>query len=480
MCHLINLFEGGWKKRSDSVENQPVLHEARNSVLPTEEPIDRSLRLSSEEQIDRNGVAVADYDDDEEIMELIRTELERFISERNIGPAISGEPNNFPPLPNPATEPSPLYGVFSHNANEDIAAHEEIRNYELDDFRQAEPSEPAAAAFNQLEHNGVLRERSDTRLANGLFPGPAYTQHGQGGNYHEPQPRPDKLLELIPQDQRNKYPVEVEEISYEEYLELSKRGDTFEEPIYEDTEQDITHFDHFDDNIGFDSNNDVVKIKFEDSLLTRPRMSRRNDVENAPNFRELDSNNVHLQFPQLMIPQARTLLLDPTVGSDFIGPQLPFSYQGKVLETPSGMFTVSDQIVENDHGENKTPNRRMDVGLEDYEYIDETENTVEVPDIIEHIDEETGNESNTTIKDDSNTFVENEEEDNNNVVEEEDPDHYDQLSQPVSSTATSSQPPRPVYVVYPKEQSVSPTPSPESSSTSASTKMFDINYDQFS
>ena len=28
--------------------------------------------------------------------------------------------------------------------------------------------------------------------------------------------------------------VEVEEISYEEYLELSQKGDTFEEPLYDD------------------------------------------------------------------------------------------------------------------------------------------------------------------------------------------------------------------------------------------------------
>ena len=473
------MIEGGWKKRSDSVENQPILHEARHLVLPTEGPVDRSLLSPSEEPIDRNGVAAPDYDDDDEIMELIRSELERFISERNVGATISGEEDNFPTLPNPATEQSPLYGVFSHNANEDIAkdTHEEIRNYELDDFRQVESG---AAAFNQLEHNGVLRERSDSRLANRLFPGPAYTQHDRG-NYLEPQPRPDKLLELIPQDQRDKYPVEVEEISYEEYLALSKKGDTFEEPIYEDTDQDITHFDHFDDNIGFDSNNDVVKIKYEDSLLTRPRMSRRNDVETVPNFRELDPNNVHLQYPQLMIPQARTLLLEPSVSSeDFIGPQLPFNHQGKVLEIPSGLFTVSDQLED---GENKLSNRRMDVGLEDYEYVDDTENTVEVPDIIEPIDEETDNESNNTIKDDSNTFVENEEEDNNNAVGEEDHDHYDQLStsEPVSSpTTASAQPPRPVYVVYPnKDQTVLTTPS-SSSTTTASTKMFDIDYDQFS
>ena len=97
--------------------------------------------------------------------------------------------------------------------------------------------------------------------------------------------RPDKLLQLIPRGQRDKYPVEVEEITYEEYLQLSKRGETFEEPLYEDLDKD-TELDIYNDHIGFDSNNNVVKVKYEDSLsaLSRPRASRRSEPEQFLHF----------------------------------------------------------------------------------------------------------------------------------------------------------------------------------------------------
>ena len=97
--------------------------------------------------------------------------------------------------------------------------------------------------------------------------------------------RPDKLLQLIPRGQRDKYPVEVEEITYAEYLQLSKKGETFEEPLYEDLDKD-TELDIYNDHIGFDSNNNVVKVKYEDPLsaLSRPRASRRSEPEKFLHF----------------------------------------------------------------------------------------------------------------------------------------------------------------------------------------------------
>ena len=97
--------------------------------------------------------------------------------------------------------------------------------------------------------------------------------------------RPDKLLQLIPLGQRDKYPVEVEEITYQEYLELSKMGETFEEPLYEDLDK-ATELDIYNDHIGFDSNNNVVKVKYEDPLsaLSRPRASRRSEPEQFLHF----------------------------------------------------------------------------------------------------------------------------------------------------------------------------------------------------
>ena len=97
--------------------------------------------------------------------------------------------------------------------------------------------------------------------------------------------RPDKLLQLIPRGQRDKYPVEVEEITYQEYLELSKMGETFEEPLYEDLDKDA-ELDIYNDHIGFDSNNNFVKVKYEDPLsaLSRPRASRRSEPEQFLHF----------------------------------------------------------------------------------------------------------------------------------------------------------------------------------------------------
>ena len=85
--------------------------------------------------------------------------------------------------------------------------------------------------------NDVFMERDSERLLGSSSSYHQTEKKVKDGRYldHlvEVKPRPDKLLELIPQDQRNKYPVEVEEITYEEYLQLSKKGETFEEPLYE-------------------------------------------------------------------------------------------------------------------------------------------------------------------------------------------------------------------------------------------------------
>ena len=104
-------------------------------------------------------------------------------------------------------------------------------------------------------------------------------------SYPGPEVKPQKILDLIPQEQRDKYPVEVEEITYEEYLELSKKGETFEEPLYDDDEEEEEEYFHlYNDNVGFDSHKNSVRIKFEDLLDTnigRPRASRRNDFHHG-------------------------------------------------------------------------------------------------------------------------------------------------------------------------------------------------------
>ena len=76
----------------------------------------------------------------------------------------------------------------------------------------------------------------------------------------------NKLRDLIPENQKNKYPVEVEEITYEEFIELQKLGDTFEEPLdeYEDIDQHTSiDFNGYSDQLSFGTNNNYVRIKYD-------------------------------------------------------------------------------------------------------------------------------------------------------------------------------------------------------------------------
>ena len=142
--------------------------------------------------------------------------------------------------------------------------------------------------------------------------------------------RPDKLLQLIPRGQRDKYPVEVEEITYQEYLELSKMGETFEEPLYEDLDKDA-ELDIYNDHIGFDSNNNVVKVKYEDPLsaLSRPRASRRSEPEQFLHFyRQPAAAGLYPAHAAGLLrphhpgtpPQARTLVPGPLLPANTLTP----------------------------------------------------------------------------------------------------------------------------------------------------------------
>ena len=489
------MFPGGWKKRSDVVSNQPLVH-ARELVLP-EEPFDRNDVF--EEPIDRSDEFVDDsmrkdnYNFDDDIMELIRTELERFIGEQNIERSFGGfeniqEHEDFP-------EPAPVtkHGTdFKVDDREEV--HGEIRNYEapiIDDYKQLSQAGKYDDYKHQPKHDDLFMERpfiADKALSS---PNRNYlSQLPEDADFRlESQPRPNKLLELIPSEQRNKYPVEVEEISYEEYLELSKRGDTFEEPLYEDDFDEEDMMEHFNEPmVGFDSNKDVVKVKYEDPLfdLSRPRMSRRNDLDQFPYFdkdRSLYAQYLHSPVSSARhltpgaYPQARALV-SPVMEDTFR------DIQG-VMEAPGVMFRVmsADNITD-------ISNRRMDTDLEDYEYIDTDgdneleamENTDNNP-IKGNINEEEidTDESGDGDIDQANKVT-------NNFIDTDPDTEEEGLSTKMddipdtTARSPSSLSPRPVYVVYP--DTTAPTTENTSTVTTSTSqgnlKMFDIEYDQFS
>ena len=204
-----NLLVGGWKKRMDHAEARSDEKQSRQLVVP--DTIDRS-----DANIESDDMADDDHDD---LMQLIRDELERFINEqqprKSYERSISGE-DNFPVQ-------SPVYEVLTNTAtaaNDD--QNQEIRSYNapiIDDFKQSSP----VSQYDLITNDQLIDRSSAVPGSNAIFL-----------DNFDHKPKPDKLLEMIPQGQRDKYPVEVEEISYEEYLELSRKGDTFEEPLYED------------------------------------------------------------------------------------------------------------------------------------------------------------------------------------------------------------------------------------------------------
>jgi len=142
------------------------------------------------------------------------------------------------------------------------------------------------------ENHEISEEKSPSSNEYFVTPYPSPTDMSKERN---------KLMDLIPEDQKNKYPVEVEEITYEEYLELQKMGDTFEEPIDEYDEDfdkesrfsnslGSTDFNGYSDQTGYGTNNNYVRVKYDgakeedkDLLFEKIRMIPENEVLRSNN-----------------------------------------------------------------------------------------------------------------------------------------------------------------------------------------------------
>merc|ERR1711973_88440 len=246
---------------------------------------------------------------------------------------------------------------------------------------------------------------------------------------------------------------------------------------------------------------------------SRPRMSRRNDLNefsyNDKNVvvdplqlfqtKNVAQPSLSMTQPTIIVPEARTLLMNPNTQHNSIG-GLAYSESGKILEIPSGMFEFVD-IEESKPVDSTFSNRRMDIGTDDYEYIDEPvdNDATTYKEIlgVESLIQDISDTDEIAVKDKTNS-----EEINVDIPNIIDNDEFDRTSSEVSpvedakdakdnkttSSATTSPftPPRPVYVVYPDNQDSSSTSSASDETISTSTeltssiKMFDIEYDQFS
>merc|ERR1711892_87192 len=154
-----------------------------------------------------------------------------------------------------------------------------------------------------------------------------------------------KLMDLIPADQKNKYPVEVEEISYEEYLELQKMGDTFEEPLeeYEDSDgYESSEFNGYSDQQGFGTNNNYVRVKYngpdknnDNKLFSEKiRMRHLKDVEN---IRVLSPKN---EVGFNTYNGFKTMSMTYKHKSDKTHEQRKIYKSGDLLKSPSGIWKI--------------------------------------------------------------------------------------------------------------------------------------------
>lgn len=406
-----------------------------------------------------------DQTESDEILGLIKSELGRFIKERNYDISIEDFDGR-------VTKPVNYEGHLYEPSNEDGAQETVIvENYKsptskmlsfpeygrekslsYDEYRLQSPTmHPDKQQLPAITHHYLDKNKEKSFMDRSDI----YSKDNHlVASYPLPDVKPQKILDLIPQEQRDKYPVEVEEITYEEYLELSKRGETFEEPL-DDTEE---YYDLYNDNMGFDSQKNTVRIKFDDppSNIALSRASRRNDFDQVgvydPNGQYIEplqllSDPKHMQMPYVI---HQPIVLTPPHLED--GEKLaPSGTTGNAGNIPSQGLVLEEVLQESDSFVTSDL-RRMGAGSEENEYIDEAPqndfDNEEIPDIDdEDLKEEQKEEEPKIELMEENEFIK----------------------------------PSPVYIVYPDRDDSSTTAATTTTETGTtrSTKLFDIEYDQF-
>lgn len=407
-----------------------------------------------------------DQTESDEILGLIKSELGRFIKERNYDISIEDFDGR-------VTKPVNYEGHLYEPSNEDGAQETVIvENYKsptskmlsfpeygrekslsYDEYRLQSPTmHPDKQQLPAITHHYLDKNKEKSFMDRSDI----YSKDNHlVASYPLPDVKPQKILDLIPQEQRDKYPVEVEEITYEEYLELSKKGETFEEPL--DDDDDDEYFQLYNDNMGFDSQKNSVRIKFEDLLDTntgRPRASRWNDYDHGGFYNPAGG---YVQPMKLLSPSSE-LHMPSVINQPIVLPDTEL--EGEKKSGPP-LTTGSTRMIPSKHTLEDSNLRRMDSGVEEYVYVDEDpDNDIDTSKYDEYVDTQN-----------------NDNDDNEEDVETEQPKQ--ELMEKNDFVK-----PSPVYVVYPHSESdVSSTSTTATTSaetaTQQSTKLFDIEYDQF-
>ena len=421
-------------------------------------------------EVDPEETWSAEESESEEILDLIRSQLGRFLTERKADISASASDEGVPTVINYEGH---LYDATNEDGVEESIQVENYKtptskmlpypdykrekSFSYDEYMLQTPANfPKNAQLQAVTHHYLDKNREETFMDRSDI----YTEDNHlVASYPLPEVKPQKILDLIPQEQRDKYPVEVEEITYEEYLELSKKGETFEEPLDDDDEDD-EYFQLYHDNVGFDSQKNSVRIKFEDLLDTnfgRPRASRRNDFDHGGFY---ESAGGYIQPMKLLSPGSQ-LHIPSVINQPIVLPSTEL--EGEKKSGPS-LTTGSSRMIPSKHILEASNLRRMDSGVEEYFYVDENpENNIDISDFDEDVDNQ--NNDNDDFEEDVET-----EQPKQELMEKND-----------------FVKPSPVYVVYPHQESAisSTTRATTAITTSAetatqqSTKLFDIEYDQF-
>ena len=407
----------------------------------------------------------------DEILDLIKSQLGKFLTERKADMFASDSDEGVPEVINYEGH---LYDATNGDGREESIQvenyktptskmlsypdYEREKSFSYDEYMLQTPANLAKnhPELQGLTHHYLDKNREETFMDRSDI----YTEDNHlVASYPGPEVKPQKILDLIPQEQRDKYPVEVEEITYEEYLELSKKGETFEEPL--DDEDDDEYFQLDNDNVGFDSQKNSVRIKFEDLLDTktsRPRASRRNDFHHGGFYEAAGLNIEPLSLLSVSSRPSRpsSQLTIPSV----INQSIVLSSTALHGEKNSGHSLTAGSSK---HSLEDSNLRRMDSGIEEYVYVDD-KNDIDTSDYDEDVENQ--NNHNDDFQEDVETEQPKQELGENNEFVK----------------------PSPVYVVYPKSESnISSTTTTATTTittsaettTQQSTKLFDIEYDQF-
>ena len=226
-------------------------------------------------------------------------------------------------------------------------------------------------------------------------------------------------------------------------------------------------------------------VSYPEALVSPMMETNFMDHNNSNNFMDKDNNiidNNNIMDDYNFMDNYNNIFMDHNINRHFNNNFMDHNniqdLRG-VMDSPEAMFRSMG--VDNMTG---ISNRRMDTGLEDYEYVDTdgdselvmeiTDNTIKDSVNEEEIDRDESGDDGDIDQANKVSFI------NQHPDTEEDDDKMEDIPH-TTARSTELLSPRPVYVVYPDtEPTATTTENTSATATTGNLKMFDIEYDQFS